>query len=299
MDITEVHGALQLLQPDGVRARLGAEPRVRPARPVTVLEPARVVSRLRELRELHGDENGAQRVAWTDTWARARAWLAETLSDLPLEVERDEAGNDWYTLRGSSGPGRAARRSHGLGAERRLARRLPERARGSGGAAPGRGRGHAAGHRPARRLGGRGGRALRTLSVRVVRGGRVAGRPGRAGAAARPGRRVAPRGGRCVRCRSRSRRCGAPAARERGSLSRAPHRAGPSARVPRPPARRRARHVRRRAPPGHVARPGRPRGLHADGQAPRRAGGRGQAGAGATRHRPRHGRAARSARAAA
>ena len=66
------------------------------------LEPARVVSRLRELRELTGDENGAQRVAWTDTWARARAWLAETLSDLPLEVERDEAGNDWYTLRGAS-----------------------------------------------------------------------------------------------------------------------------------------------------------------------------------------------------
>jgi N-carbamoyl-L-amino-acid hydrolase len=66
------------------------------------LDPARVVSGLRELRELTGDENGAQRVAWTDTWARARAWLAESLADLPLEVERDEAGNDWYTLRGSS-----------------------------------------------------------------------------------------------------------------------------------------------------------------------------------------------------
>src|SRR5262249_31318807 len=66
------------------------------------LEPARVVTRLNELQELSGDENGAQRVAWTDTWARARAWLADGLSDLPLEVERDEAGNDWYTLRGSS-----------------------------------------------------------------------------------------------------------------------------------------------------------------------------------------------------
>jgi len=66
------------------------------------LDPARVVSRLRELQELTGDENGAQRVAWTDTWARGRAWLAESLSDLPLEVERDEAGNDWYTLRGAS-----------------------------------------------------------------------------------------------------------------------------------------------------------------------------------------------------
>ena len=69
----------------------------------SVLDPARVVTRLRELRELTGDENGAQRVAWTDTWARGRAWLADSLADLPLDVERDEAGNDWYTLRGDSG----------------------------------------------------------------------------------------------------------------------------------------------------------------------------------------------------
>jgi beta-ureidopropionase / N-carbamoyl-L-amino-acid hydrolase len=66
------------------------------------LDPARVVSRLQELRELTGDENGAQRVAWTETWARGRAWLAETLSDLPLVVTRDAAGNDWYTLPGES-----------------------------------------------------------------------------------------------------------------------------------------------------------------------------------------------------
>ena len=66
------------------------------------LQPARVVSRLDELRALTGDENGAQRVAWTETWARGRAWLAESLADLPLEVERDAAGNDWYTLRGAS-----------------------------------------------------------------------------------------------------------------------------------------------------------------------------------------------------
>jgi N-carbamoyl-L-amino-acid hydrolase len=65
------------------------------------LDPARVVTQLKELRALTGDANGAQRVAWTDTWARARAWLADLLADLPLEVGRDEAGNDWYTLRGS------------------------------------------------------------------------------------------------------------------------------------------------------------------------------------------------------
>ncbi|HEU0058033.1 MAG TPA: hydantoinase/carbamoylase family amidase, partial [Gaiella sp.] len=66
------------------------------------LDPARVVTRLRELRSLTGDEDGEQRVAWTDTWAKGRAWLAESLADLPLEVERDAAGNDWYTLRGDS-----------------------------------------------------------------------------------------------------------------------------------------------------------------------------------------------------
>jgi N-carbamoyl-L-amino-acid hydrolase len=66
------------------------------------LDPARVVSRLEELRSLTGDDDGEQRVAWTDTWAKGRAWLAETLADLPLETDRDEAGNDWYTLRGES-----------------------------------------------------------------------------------------------------------------------------------------------------------------------------------------------------
>jgi N-carbamoyl-L-amino-acid hydrolase len=66
------------------------------------LDPSRTVAELRELRELTGDENGAQRVAWTDTWVRAKDWLAGMLSDLPLEHETDEAGNQWWTLRGAS-----------------------------------------------------------------------------------------------------------------------------------------------------------------------------------------------------
>ena len=66
------------------------------------LQPSRVVAGLKQLRELTGDDDGAQRVAWTETWARGRAWLAESLADLPLEVTRDAAGNDWYTLRGDS-----------------------------------------------------------------------------------------------------------------------------------------------------------------------------------------------------
>jgi len=66
------------------------------------LAPARTVSELRELQRLTGDENGAQRVAWTDTWVRAKEWLAGLLADLPLEHETDEAGNGWFTLPGRS-----------------------------------------------------------------------------------------------------------------------------------------------------------------------------------------------------
>jgi N-carbamoyl-L-amino-acid hydrolase len=66
------------------------------------LDPARTVAELKELRELTADENGAQRVAWTDTWETARGWLREKLAGLPLEEEVDEAGNQWWTLRGSS-----------------------------------------------------------------------------------------------------------------------------------------------------------------------------------------------------
>jgi N-carbamoyl-L-amino-acid hydrolase len=66
------------------------------------LSPARVVDELKELRELTGNADGAQRVAWTDTWGRARAWLREKLDGLPLEHEIDEAGNQWWTLRGAS-----------------------------------------------------------------------------------------------------------------------------------------------------------------------------------------------------
>jgi N-carbamoyl-L-amino-acid hydrolase len=40
---------------------------------------ARVVAMLRRLAELSGDEAGAQRVAWTDVWQKARAFLREQL----------------------------------------------------------------------------------------------------------------------------------------------------------------------------------------------------------------------------
>jgi N-carbamoyl-L-amino-acid hydrolase len=62
------------------------------------LDPARTVAELRELRELTGDENGAQRVAWTETWERARGWLREKVAPTGAVEEIDEAGNQWFTL---------------------------------------------------------------------------------------------------------------------------------------------------------------------------------------------------------
>ena len=66
------------------------------------LDPSRTVAELKELRELTGDENGAQRVAWTDTWETARAWLREKLAGTGAVEEIDEAGNQWFTLAGAS-----------------------------------------------------------------------------------------------------------------------------------------------------------------------------------------------------
>jgi beta-ureidopropionase / N-carbamoyl-L-amino-acid hydrolase len=66
------------------------------------LQPSRTVEELRELQELTGDENGAQRVAWTETWERAREWLRGKLAAVPAVEQIDEAGNQWFTLRGES-----------------------------------------------------------------------------------------------------------------------------------------------------------------------------------------------------
>src|SRR5256714_14462872 len=66
------------------------------------LDPGRAVAELKELRELTGDENGAQRVAWTETWERAREWLRRKVSGTGAVEEIDEAGNQWFTLEGDS-----------------------------------------------------------------------------------------------------------------------------------------------------------------------------------------------------
>ena len=69
---------------------------------MSALNPQRVVDDLKELRTLTGDANGAQRVAFTPTWAAARQWLREKLSALPVDVKQDPAGNLWATLKGAS-----------------------------------------------------------------------------------------------------------------------------------------------------------------------------------------------------
>ncbi|HEY4049603.1 MAG TPA: Zn-dependent hydrolase [Acidobacteriaceae bacterium] len=67
-----------------------------PANPKTVLE------NLRELQTLTADASGAQRVAWSPVWLKAREWFTKKLAGLPVEHHRDAAGNVWVTLKGKS-----------------------------------------------------------------------------------------------------------------------------------------------------------------------------------------------------
>jgi len=69
-------------------------------------DPNRVLANLRELAALTSDANGAQRLAFTPTWQRARDWFAGKLSGLPggssITRHLDAAGNAWVTLPGAS-----------------------------------------------------------------------------------------------------------------------------------------------------------------------------------------------------
>jgi hydantoinase/carbamoylase family amidase len=69
---------------------------------MSVLNPKRTIAELTELRALTGNENGAQRVAFTPAWVAAREWLKQKLSALPVEIHTDAAGNLWSTLHGES-----------------------------------------------------------------------------------------------------------------------------------------------------------------------------------------------------
>src|ERR1051325_10735041 len=64
-----------------------------------MLNPKRTVAELKELLALTGDENGAQRVAFTPIWAKARKFLREKVETIPgVEIHNDAAGNFWATL---------------------------------------------------------------------------------------------------------------------------------------------------------------------------------------------------------
>jgi N-carbamoyl-L-amino-acid hydrolase len=65
-------------------------------------DPLRVISDLQELRGLTADDSGAQRIAWSPTWLKARAWFQGKLEGLPVEHHYDAAGNSWTTLQGDS-----------------------------------------------------------------------------------------------------------------------------------------------------------------------------------------------------
>ena len=60
------------------------------------------IAELKELRALTSNDAGAQRVAWTDTWLKAREWFQSKWKGLPVEHHYDAAGNRWMTLKGGS-----------------------------------------------------------------------------------------------------------------------------------------------------------------------------------------------------
>ena len=67
-----------------------------------MIDPKAVLKHLDELRALTADDDGAQRLAWSPTWLKARAWFEEKLAALPVEHHYDAAGNHWVTLPGVS-----------------------------------------------------------------------------------------------------------------------------------------------------------------------------------------------------
>ena len=66
------------------------------------VDARRTISDLEQLRALTADNHGAQRIAWSPTWVKARAWFQSKLAELPVEHHLDAAGNSWMTLRGES-----------------------------------------------------------------------------------------------------------------------------------------------------------------------------------------------------
>jgi hydantoinase/carbamoylase family amidase len=69
-----------------------------------IIDVDHVLADLRELHELTGGPDGARRLAWTPDWLAARDWLQSKLAELPVTVDRDQAGNIWAELPGVGDP---------------------------------------------------------------------------------------------------------------------------------------------------------------------------------------------------
>jgi hydantoinase/carbamoylase family amidase len=65
------------------------------------IDADRVIADLRELARRTADDRGAQRLAWSETWRGARAFLRELLAEVGIEPTVDPAGNLWARLDGA------------------------------------------------------------------------------------------------------------------------------------------------------------------------------------------------------
>ncbi len=62
----------------------------------------RAVEDLKELAVLTADEKGAQRVAWTAEWQKARDWFKSKAEECGAVVTIDSAGNQWAKMEGET-----------------------------------------------------------------------------------------------------------------------------------------------------------------------------------------------------
>jgi len=62
----------------------------------------RTIADLKALAALTSTADGAQRIAWAQTWRDAREWFRQQVEPLGLAIETDAAGNNWVRLEGDS-----------------------------------------------------------------------------------------------------------------------------------------------------------------------------------------------------
>ena len=224
---------------------------------------------LRELASLTSTADGAQRLAWGPVWRDARQWFNGKLATLGITPEIDAAGNSWATLKGASD------RTVIIGSHLDS---VP-----NGGWLDG-ALGVMAGLEALRMFAGQ----QPPVTIKVVDwadeegarfGSSLLGSSAASGSlqVAEVEHLADKTGVRLVDALARERRRAVAHARiatipegdQREGLSRAAHRTRAGARVDEQIDRRRARHVRRRAPPVAIRRPGRALGLDANSDAPR------------------------------